>query len=246
MNYIMAALAAIFLLSKPAAAFLLISQDYRLATPSTTKVNIASGACRANSMSDDELNTAIDDVLKRYWNTVSESRLRLERGIEVGRSISGHADPGEILIGCLPLGMSAASGVTTPNPSETGSKITLNGTTLIPGGYYYEGLVGLIAHEMGHAIGLHHSGDAASVMTYESHNWGASPKYLSQDDKNGVVYLYPNESETYGILGACARQVDAAPLHGSRSHSGPIYLLELVVIFLGIRLSSRLFKRNSA
>src|SRR5690606_37659401 len=96
-----------------------------------------------------------------------------------------------------------ANGVTYTTEDTSESVIFLNNTTLQPGGYKDGAVEGILAHEMGHALGLHHSKDPASVMTYENHDWGPAPSHLSQDDKDGIVYLYPQESPLLGLIGGC-------------------------------------------
>lgn len=220
----------LFLLTAPMAqAFLLVSPNYHLANPEETVVNIASGGCTANGMSNAELSAAIEDVINSYWNRVTESRLRLKLGSEVSRSISSAAEPGEILVGCAPMGMSGPSGVTYPNDANGSSRLVLNATTFVPGGYLPEGLIGVLVHEMGHAVGLGHSGDAASVMTYEAHEWGPRPKHLSQDDKDGVVFLYPHEGELGGLIGGCS-----ALAHEGRSRVSSFWPFAIEVLCLAL------------
>ncbi len=197
-------LKALLLSTYSAWSFVLIDPNYKLANPTNTTVNIASGGCQANGMSNDELAWAIQVSIDRFWNTVTESQLRLKLGSEVNRSINGNAESGEILVGCLPLGASGPSGYADPNIELGSSLIVLNGTTFVPGGYYPTGLVGTLAHEMGHAIGLGHSADPASLMTYEDNEWGPQANYLSQDDKDGVIYLYPRKPVLGGLLGGCS------------------------------------------
>lgn len=226
---------SLLLISYSSSAFILIDPDYRLSDAEKVTVNIASGACRSNGMSDEELRGAISLAIRKYWNTVSESRLRLKLGEEVSTPITGQAGAGEILVGCQNIGASA-SGVTNPNASKNGAKISLNSTMFVPGGYYPDGLTGVLSHEMGHALGLAHSADAASVMTYESHDWGPAANYLSQDDKLGVTYLYPRKGVAGGILGGCTS--DARTLDQKNEFSWPAFVELFVLLFIGQLLST--------
>lgn len=72
----------------------------------------------------------------------------------------------------------------------------------------------MVAHEIGHVIGLGHSADVESLMYYS-----IGPKEhlsLSLDDQNGVSFLYPrNELRNLELFGGCGRIQD------SRSDSFP-------------------------
>lgn len=227
-----------------AQAFVLTDPDYRLAKPQDTVVNIASGGCQANGIPNSQLKSAVQTAIDQYWNTIAETKLRLRVGDEVPRSLGvGLADPGEILIGCTPLGSGGPSGVTYNDKGKGSSVIVLNGTTLVPGGFTDEGLLGVIAHEMGHSIGLSHSNDNASVMTYRSNGWSPAPTYLSQDDKDGVAYLYPNEGYASGLLGGCSAQASIGDRAISRQLSGLSVWLEVVLIWIVMNLMRRSGRR---
>ncbi len=61
----------------------------------------------------------------------------------------------------------------------------------------------ILAHEIGHVLGLGHSSDTAALMYYSS---GYKSDFtLSEDDINGVTYLYGrNEISGDQLLGGCA------------------------------------------
>lgn len=212
---------SLYLASTPSFAFILIDEDYRLSDPRNTTVNISTGSCAGNGISDDDLKAAISTVLERFWNTVAESRLRLKTGSAVSRPISGFAESGEILVGCEAMGMNGASGVAYPSTELGSAVVVLNATTFTPGNYHPDALINVLAHEMGHAIGLDHSEDPASIMTYSDHDWGFRPAFLSQDDKDGVVYLYPNKSAILGLFGGCGA---IASSEGSSQRSNAVDL----------------------
>lgn len=228
----------------PAAnAFVLFDANYRLANPKDTAVNIATGGCRTNGVSDDQLKGAIQSAIDRYWNTIAEANLMLRVGDEVSRTLSaGNASAGEILIGCSPLGAGGPSGATYPNAANGSSVIVLNGTTFVPGGYTAAALLGVIGHEMGHALGLAHSDDNASIMTYRTNSWSPAPTYLAQDDKDGIAYLYPYEGNLQGLLGGCSA---AAKTLGTNPSALPWDSMALELIFFAIVfLSVGIFRRR--
>lgn len=224
----MTALFTFLIFSSGANAFLLVDPDYRLKDPEDVTVNIASGGCQANGIGNAELKAAIIRSIDKYWNTVAESRLKMKAGDEVSNTLGGGADPGQVIVGCQALGGGASSGVTYPSTANGSAVIVLNGSVFVPGGYTTDGLIGVLSHELGHAVGLNHSGDPASIMTYESHDWGPAAAYLSQDDKDGVVYLYPNEANIGGLLGSCSAIAhDGRP----RSRANPwLFFAELFML----------------
>lgn len=227
----------VLLISQSSWAYLLIDKDYRLKNPEKTKVNISSEGCTGNGIPDSELKDAINKSIA-IWNEVPESRLRLEYDGRTSASIvTAVAPKGTILIGCTPL--SGTSGVTNNDNANGSSRIRLNSNELVPGSYYPDGLSGLIAHEMGHSIGLHHSKDRGSVMTYEDNNWGAMPTYLSQDDVDGVIYLYPNKEELGGLLPACSSFAGASDQVSTKSNA---VLINLIIGFLTALFISALIK----
>lgn len=82
-----------------------------------------------------------------------------------------------------------------------------------------------LAHEMGHALGLGHSSDTAALMNYTV---GQKTEFnLSEDDVNGINYLYPqDEFSGDQFMGGCGlvRNGSSAP------PSGKILALSLLMI----------------
>lgn len=188
------------LFASSAQAFILINPNYKLSKPEDTRVNIVAGGCRSIGITDAVLEGAIAESLSRYWNTVAESRLNMKVGGEVPRSTA--AESGEVLVGCGAL-PETTLGVTYPDSVRGSAVIILNSMHYNGTDFNPDSLIGTLSHELGHAVGLSHSGDPASIMTYESHEWGPAAKFLSQDDKDGVVYLYGNEPQLGGLMGGC-------------------------------------------
>ncbi len=225
----------IFFTVAQANSFLIIDPNYRLSNHKDVVVNIGQGGCQASGITNDFLMNAINKSIEDYWNTVTESELKLRAGGEVDRVDSV---PGEILVYCEDMGMSGPSGVAYP--SNGSSIIILNGSTFVPGNFIPEVMTGVLAHEMGHAIGLDHSGDNASVMTYEAHDWRYTPKYLSQDDKDGVAYLYPRKGQMGGIIPGCSAMAESQK-YGQHFSAWAVF--SEILFFALILLSLRFFRK---
>jgi hypothetical protein len=176
------------------------------------------------------LYSAIDDAIA-LWNRVPNSRIRLSRGAEVtttvAQALAGNAASGlpTPLILCDPnmqatfqTGVSPnldpepsftsnnIPGVTLPLPteltmdyavlvlnSESGKSArisNLNSTVLRV----------VIAHEIGHVLGLGHTKDIANLMYFDASE--RAKLSLSQDDMDGIAYLYPRtELASNGLYG---------------------------------------------
>ncbi len=180
-------------------AFILVSETYKIANHEEVIVNITNDGC--GTITNAELLAALNDAVEGFWNTVSESSLYSKVGGVVAKTISSSPDPGEILVGCDNTLGATTGGVTSFNSTNNGALIRMNSSVYssVTGGFS-----STLVHEMGHAYGLNHSKDPASVMTYEDNGWDSvGPAYLARDDKNGITYLYPVDKELGGFMGGC-------------------------------------------
>lgn len=216
-------------------AFIIADKNYRLSKPESTTFKISSEGCTSAGISDDILKDAMERAAE-IWNDAPESRLKIKVGSTSGTSITSTTIPkGEVIIGCSALGVGSIAGETNQDKTNGSARIKMNSdffsaTQLV-------GFVGTVVHEFGHAIGLTHSKDPASVMTYEPNGWNYKPSYLAQDDVDGVVYLYPNEKQMGGLLGSCSSY--AADGRGTKGSVG----LELILGFFAIIFIWKLIRK---
>lgn len=182
------------------------------------KVNIASYSCSNLSITNDELLSLIDDAVDLYWNTSPTSTLELVTGSQVDVNQTDfqtglicqsgtNCTPNEalkvsnnILIACNSNAtnygsISSVLAVTVPNNvsggSINGALILLNDSSSNPFINKSRGeKAAIIAHEIGHAIGLGHSQFDSNLMYYQS---VSTRQALGWDDIDGVTYLYPAE-----------------------------------------------------
>jgi hypothetical protein len=186
--------------------------------------------CANAGMTVYELNDLIGPAVDKFWNRVPSSNLRLKSGgfstattnINDGRlcaptddkciteaDVTVIAPVTDIIIACniqgLNFGGSNVLAVTIPNNFSgkkiSGAVIIINNTL----GSFFASLsksdkIGVISHEIGHAIGLGHTDDTSALMYYKTVN---QRKALGADDMRGVSYLYPMQVDGFGLLGGC-------------------------------------------
>lgn len=93
----------------------------------------------------------------------------------------------------------------------------------------------LIAHEIGHVLGIGHSSDAFALMYYQ---YTPSRKLaLAQDDADALAYLYPRSEPSSGILG-CGT-LATPPTGGPWTGVGLTLFWYLLVPALVLRASRR-------
>ena len=190
----------------PAFSFVLLNPKYRLKDPTKAQVKLSAEGCTSEGISDDEMVSSINWAIE-FWNDVPESRLKLSYGGRSSATLSDSRIPeNEIIVGCDDdLPSNNILGATEHDRANGSARVTMNSNVYNSGSNYRKAsFIGTMAHEIGHGVGLYHSNDPASIMTYANHEWVDLPTYISQDDIDGVVYMYPNESSMGGFLGSCA------------------------------------------
>ncbi len=183
--------------------FVLIYPKYELRDATKTKIKLSSEGCTANGIPDSKIVEAIKISID-FWNDAPESRLNLKYGGRSSASLTDSRIPvNEIIVGCASLPSINILGSAEHDRDNGSARVKMN-SDVYTGSYSDASFIGTMIHEIGHGIGLAHSKDAASVMTYSANGWGDRPKYISQDDVDGIVYLYPNEKEIGGLAGSCS------------------------------------------
>lgn len=200
------------------------------------------------------INDLIDNAM-RVWNGVTTSKLLLTRGNDTATTFAelqaGTATDAPVII-CDPNfvadigGGSGIAGVGTVQPPATGKNISYgyllinvqagDSGNVLNADYNTTSVV--LAHEIGHVLGLGHSPDINALMYYsvgEKTNLN-----LAQDDVDGISYLYPrNELGSDKALGC-----GALILSGPKPPTKPLIYFFLLFIIISLPLATLLYLRK--
>lgn len=178
---------------------------------------IADTDCSGAGFSTSKLKELTKKAIDHYWNDVASSAINLKvSGIDSSIDIAG-SDHITALNNLVPNNKIVAGCNTTAddfnNPAILGSALMscsgstckavliLNANNSRLNDFSSEELEAVIAHEIGHAIGLGHSEYKHNLMYYSV--GGKNQSWLGLDDIDGVSYLYPHDSEVLGLFGSC-------------------------------------------
>jgi hypothetical protein len=158
------------------------------------------------------------------WNSVPTSDLIVQRGVDTVTTFAqlnaGTATDVPVLI-CDPnfsahsgIGGNGVAGVALVSPPATGGNIRYAFLLINvePGSTgnvssASEAVVSIvIAHEIGHVLGLGHSADVNALMYYNAS--AKAQLTLAQDDIDGISYLYPRNEGLDNKMMGCGTIVD--------------------------------------
>lgn len=172
-----------------------------------------------------EIETAMD-IAFGLWNSVGSSRLRLFRNgtvtTTVSQALAGDgAGPPSPMVLC-DTGLTATIGADSNSiPAATASAFSgddrrvdyaillLNsesGKSANIRNLSATKLAIILAHEIGHALGLGHTTDTTALMYFDATE--KTELGLSQDDIDGITFLYPRQEPALGEIFGCGAAVD--------------------------------------
>jgi len=219
-----------------------------------------------NCSSEAAVNAAVDAAVG-LWNSIPNSNLTLARGSSVITSVSAvtsssHA-AGNPTIVCDPnysttLGepgiQEVSPGVSTNGLAQSSGKIIYyaillnaqSGAKANIGSFSASLTAVILAHEIGHVLGLGHSADINALMYYDAS--AKTTLNLSQDDVDGIVYLYPRNEPTSGGAFGCGTLASLGGKKSREKRSGsklPAPQVELLMLILFSAFATSRFRHMS-
>ncbi len=194
------------------------------------------GGCAASGLTPDDLVGLIGPAIRDFWNTVPTSRLELKDGGFLDTTDDDFTD-GELCLhdgncGGTPIpavsdivitcntnatnfpGGSSLLALTLPTSLSgkdiRGAIVAINATNGSFAALSREKQIAVLAHEIGHAIGLGHTGVQANLMYYTVVPQRAR---LGQGDIDGLTWLYPVQLDMFGF--GCLMGTVGAPGDGA-------------------------------
>lgn len=217
-------------------------------------VNVNDASCNNNGLDPESIYNMAYDAVTDYWNRVPNTSLNLVMGTITEDATPSYYDlkiddpqakvDKYILISCNENTDNFDSpniiGLTLPNNISgghiRGSLFLLNDTgnssTNVINKLSRNEITAVIAHEIGHAIGLGHSPTDAALMYF---SLIPNRRSVGVDDMEGVAYLYPKE-QPFGIISCATIDTDGGP-------PGPNFFLPFILGFIIISIFIKRFKK---
>ncbi len=258
-------LLSLFLPTNNAHAFRLITNTGAGFNSKSVKIFVTSNSSCSNAgiTNTELLNIAVDGA-NNFWNKVPTSNLRIKRGGILQTSDTKFlteklcasdsvttCDPSTSVPTVTNIVIACNSNTTDNFPSS--DYLALSGPNNVSGGSIRGSVVlindtasslfknlsraekeSVLAHEIGHAVGLGHSNKNYALMYYQN-----SDKLfrLSQDDIDGISYLYPNRLDgCSGIFGGTISSDTTNSIDPNDSGNSPLQLNYLLTMLIGLSI----------
>lgn len=242
----------LFLISTQSFAYTYLTSRYKFPTASIA-VDVTTDDCsNAGINSSQELLALAYSAVNKFWNGNPTSALNISQGRVVSTTSTGDTSTNAlaakgranaILVGCngdvsgfndASKGILAIGGIDCSSGSCKGAAIiNAHANTTVDDRPRGE-LLTIIAHEVGHALGIGHSEDSIALMSYTIS--GKTQEYLAQDDIDAINDLYPQDKKMMGLFGSCATIHDQSDPPSSGGGFLFSILLGLILVWGGTKI----------
>jgi len=205
--------------------------------------NVNETSCTNLGISSSVLNAAIDSAID-LWNSAPTTSLKLVKGSVVSTTTASNPPS----INCSNTAQTdTVAGVGTISSTLSGRPytgfLTLNGDNTKSA--YFGNLSTteqaiIVAHEIGHVLGLGHSEKTYALMYYDISS--KTHLNLSQDDVDGLTWLNPRNELTGGVMG-CANVEDISRRKPPSNGTGAVAFNWCLMILLAFAASKFRLRR---
>ncbi|MCO4754664.1 MAG: matrixin family metalloprotease [Bacteriovoracaceae bacterium] len=222
-------------------------------------IYISSTDCSGAGFSTATFRDLVEDAVDDYWNAVPTADLKLNvKGVSnidiAGKTHNDILNDGlvpanAILAGCnqsfaSPTTLGGAVMSCTGNTCRAVLIINSGASSQMPN-QDRDTQIAVIAHEVGHAIGLGHTEISHNLMYFNIS--GKTQNWLGQDDIDGVSYLYPHDEPALGcdflpLLGSMGAIKDISDDDDDMSGGFMISILAGVLLSLLFFTPTKIFK----
>ncbi|MEC7183052.1 MAG: matrixin family metalloprotease [Bdellovibrionota bacterium] len=170
-----------------------------------------------------EIQTLLKEAADTYWNQIYSSSLnfKVEGTITVDNDINKIKEAANnfVAVGCDDLGTQGTYAAASLDCSKSnnictnakGYMVINHNTVNSPWKNADRNIkIAVLAHELGHTIGIGHSQKSYALMYFSTSNSDIQT-YLSEDDADAATFLYPDDPALLGLGGDCGAVASTQP-----------------------------------